>query len=637
MNRTLYTLLFHLGLPLVALRLWWRARQAPAYAKRIGERFSLSLPEVPPGGIWVHAVSVGESIAAAPMVRALLERHPQLPVTVTCMTPTGSERIRALFGEQVRHCYLPYDLPWAAARFLDRVRPRLAVIMETELWPNHIHACAVRGIPVALANARLSERSARGYARFAGLTRPMLAELSWIAVQTEAEAERFRRLGARPECVSVTGSIKFDLRIDPQLPLAAAALREEWDATARPLWIAASTHAGEDEIVLAAHRRLLETRPDALLILVPRHPERFAGVHELCRREGFATVRRSGGEPVARATQVLLGDTMGELLFLYALADIAFVGGSLVPNGGHNLLEPAALGKPVFAGPHLFNFLDIAAQLRDAGALLEVTDAGELCDGLARLWAQPEVATAMATAGEKVLRNNQGALERLLAGLARLLGRGGESSPRRPSPGPASRQGVSERRRGDHPEHQGIAVARVAVAMRFLAGVAEAVALAELEMAVADPEFEDSAEDVAGFLALMAVALLAVGARRETRVEDLQLAAGLRGEQFVDDAVFVMHAHARVAPHHVAGVRRVHRGLAGEEPLDGHAEAAGDVEQRRNRRIRQVAFQLADVAGGEFALCGQLGQGQAAALAQAADAGAEEVRFAARRVGGVRR
>lgn len=179
-----------------------------------------------------------------------------------------------------------------------------------------------------------------------------------------------------------------------------------------------------------------------------------------------------------------------------------------------------------------------------------------------------------------------------------------------PSPGPASRQGVSERRRGDHPEHQGIAVARVAVAMRFLAGVAEAVALAELEMAVADPEFEDSAEDVAGFLALMAVALLAVGARRETRVEDLQLAAGLRGEQFVDDAVFVMHAHARVAPHHVAGVRRVHRGLAGEEPLDGHAEAAGDVEQRRNRRIRQVAFQLADVAGGEFALCGQLGQGQ---------------------------
>ncbi|VFT35954.1 3-deoxy-D-manno-octulosonic-acid transferase [Pseudomonas aeruginosa] len=425
MNRTLYTLLFHLGLPLVALRLWWRARQAPAYAKRIGERFSLSLPEVPPGGIWVHAVSVGESIAAAPMVRALLERHPQLPVTVTCMTPTGSERIRALFGEQVRHCYLPYDLPWAAARFLDRVRPRLAVIMETELWPNHIHACAVRGIPVALANARLSERSARGYARFAGLTRPMLAELSWVAVQTEAEAERFRRLGARPECVSVTGSIKFDLRIDPQLPLAAAALREEWDATARPLWIAASTHAGEDEIVLAAHRRLLETRPDALLILVPRHPERFAGVHELCRREGFATVRRSGGEPVARATQVLLGDTMGELLFLYALADIAFVGGSLVPNGGHNLLEPAALGKPVFAGPHLFNFLDIAAQLRDAGALLEVTDAGELCDGLARLWAQPEVATAMATAGEKVLRNNQGALERLLAGLARLLGRGG--------------------------------------------------------------------------------------------------------------------------------------------------------------------------------------------------------------------
>ena len=319
---------------------------------------------------------------------------------------------------------------------------------------------------------------------------------------------------------------QFDLRIDPQLPLAAAALREEWDATARPLWVAASTHAGEDEIVLAAHRRLLETRPDALLILVPRHPERFAGVHELCRREGFATVRRSGGEPVARATQVLLGDTMGELLFLYALADIAFVGGSLVPNGGHNLLEPAALGKPVFAGPHLFNFLDIAAQLRDAGALLEVTDAGELCDGLTRLWAQPEVATAMATAGEGAAQ--QPGRPGAAAGGVGAVARARRVAPA-PSalPGPASRQGVSERRRVITQSTR-VSLSPVAVAMRFLAGVAEAVALAELEMAVADPEFEDSAEDVAGFLALMAVALLAVGARRETRVEDLQLAAGLR-------------------------------------------------------------------------------------------------------------
>lgn len=421
MNRTLYTLLFHLGLPLVALRLFLRSRKAPAYAQRVGERFALGLPALKPGGIWVHAVSVGESIAAAPMIRALMQRHPDLPITVTCMTPTGSERIRALFGDQVQHCYLPYDLPWAAARFLDRARPVLGVIMETELWPNHIHQCARRGIALALANARLSERSARGYARFAGLTRPMLEEMSWIAVQTEAEAERFRQLGARPDCVSVTGSIKFDLTIDPELLARAADLRDQWQARQRPIWIAASTHAGEDEIILAAHRQLLEKHPDALLILVPRHPERFNPMAELCTREGLRTLRRSTGELVTADTQVLLGDTMGELLFLYALADVAFVGGSLVPNGGHNLLEPAALGKPVLSGPHLFNFLEIAAQLREVGALREVADAPSLAVAVAALWDEPASAARMAEAGLGVMKANQGALERLLDGLGRLI------------------------------------------------------------------------------------------------------------------------------------------------------------------------------------------------------------------------
>ncbi|NWE68192.1 lipid IV(A) 3-deoxy-D-manno-octulosonic acid transferase [Pseudomonas gingeri] len=423
MNRTLYTLLFHLGLPLVALRLWLRARKAPAYARRIGERFARGLPPMRPDGIWVHAVSVGESIAAAPMIRALLAQYPQLPITVTCMTPTGSERIKALFASEprIQHCYLPYDLPWAAARFLDAIRPRLAVIMETELWPNHIHQCARRGIPVALANARLSARSARGYARFARLTRPMLEEMSLIAVQTEAEAERFRQLGARPESVEVTGSIKFDLSIDPQLLTRAAELRGQWQAQQRPVWIAASTHEGEDEVVLAAHRQLLASHPDALLILVPRHPERFNGVFELCRQQGFPTVRRSTAEPVSAQVSVLLGDTMGELLFLYALADSAFVGGSLVPNGGHNLLEPAALSKPVLSGPHLFNFLEIAALMREAGALQEVDDAEGLAVAVQRLFELPRDAQKMAEAGLKVMQANQGALQRLLDGLGRLL------------------------------------------------------------------------------------------------------------------------------------------------------------------------------------------------------------------------
>ena len=424
MNRALYTLLFHVALPLILLRLAWRAWRAPAYARRVGERFALGLAPLQPDGIWLHAVSVGESIAAAPLVRELLARYPHLPITITCMTPTGSERIRALFpAEQyagrIQHCYLPYDLPWTAARFLRQLRPRLAVIMETELWPNFIAACERRAIPVVLANARLSERSARGYARFARLTAPMLARLQLIAVQSAAEAQRFLQLGARSEAVQVTGSIKFDLQVDAQLLARATACRADWGA--RPVWIAASTHAGEDEIALAAHRQLLARWPQALLILVPRHPERFNSVYELCQRQGFATCRRSAGVQPQATDALLLGDTMGELLFLYALADVALVGGSLVANGGHNLLEPAALGKPVLSGPHLFNFLEISSQLREAGALREVQDADSLAREVAQLWQSRDDWQAMSEAGLAVLRRNQGALARLLGGIQRLL------------------------------------------------------------------------------------------------------------------------------------------------------------------------------------------------------------------------
>jgi len=412
-----YNLLLHLALPLIALRLFWRALRAADYGKRMLERFALRLPTVQPGGIWLHAVSLGESIAAAPLVEALLERYPHLPITMTCMTPTGSARIRALFGERVQHGYLPYDLPWAARRFIGRLRPRLAILMETELWPNHIHQCARLNIPVVLANGRLSERSARGYARFGRLTRAMLGELSWLAVQTQVEAQRFCALGALPERVAVTGSIKFDIRPPAGIAERAAALRCDWQAQTRPLWIAASTHSGEDEIVLAAHQILLKSRPDTLLILVPRHPERFASVYQLAEKQGFTVKRRSTDEQVDETTQVLLGDTLGELLFLYALADLAFVGGSLVPHGGHNLLEPAALGKPLLAGVHLFNFEGIAAQLKQAGALQCVTDAKNLAATLAALWDNPKQAQQMQAAAQSVLTANQGVLNRLLDGL----------------------------------------------------------------------------------------------------------------------------------------------------------------------------------------------------------------------------
>lgn len=414
MNRTLYTLLLYLSVPVIAVRLWLRSRKAPAYAKRIGERFAVTLPDLKPGGIWLHAVSVGESIAAAPVVKALQQQYPDLPITVTCMTPTGSERIQSLFGDSVQHCYLPYDLPLVSKRFLQRLQPRLAIVMETELWPNHINQCARLKIPVVLANGRLSERSARGYARFAKLVAPMLKQISALAVQSDIEAQRFIELGARAETVKVTGSIKYDQQVAAGLPQQAQALREQWQAMQRPIWIAASTHAGEDALILAAHQQLLGLFPNALLILVPRHPERFESVYTLCIEQGMRVQRRSTKALVTAQHQVLLGDTMGELMFLYALADVALVGGSLIKHGGHNMLEPIALAKPTLTGPHYFNFLEIAEQLLAAGGLQTVADRSELAQAVARLWTSAAHAQSMCCAAQQVLQRNQGALQRLL-------------------------------------------------------------------------------------------------------------------------------------------------------------------------------------------------------------------------------
>ena len=420
MPRFLYSLIFTLCLPLILARLLYRAWRAPAYARRWRERFALG-GDLRPGGIWVHAVSVGESIAAAPMVRELRKRHPQLPITVTCMTPTGSEQIRKLFGEEVGHAYLPYDLPWLQRRLIRRLRPRIAIIMETELWPNLVAECKGAGVPVVLANARLSARSARGYQRVAALVRPMFAALDWVAVQTTAEAERFITLGVRQSALTVTGSIKFDLRPGAELLATAAQWRGEWGE--RPVWIAASTHSGEDEIALAAHRQVLQRHPAALLILVPRHPERFDAVARQIEGAGLSLVRRSAGKMPVPTDQVLLGDTMGELMQFYACADVAFVGGSLIPGGGHNYLEPAALGLPVLSGPHRFNFAEISDLLEQAGALVEVADAEAMAERVGGWLTDPASARSAGVAGQAVVEANQGALERLLLGIRRLLER----------------------------------------------------------------------------------------------------------------------------------------------------------------------------------------------------------------------
>jgi 3-deoxy-D-manno-octulosonic-acid transferase len=422
MPRFLYSAFFYLIVPLVLLRLLWRGRLAPAYRRRIAERFGFFKAPAQKNGLWVHAVSVGESIAAAPIIEHFLVAHPNLPVVVTTMTPTGSERVRAMFGDRVFHVYAPYDLPDAVERFLKRVRPSVAVIMETEIWPNMVCQAAAKGIPVILANARLSVRSARGYSRLSALTQSVFAQFSQVVAQSADDGARFVSLGVAAENMTVSGSIKFDLAISRSLRDQASTLREQW-LESRPVWIAASTHAGEDEILLAAHHSLLLQEPNAILLLVPRHPERFTKVAELIAANDFNFHRRSDYQDgvCAANTQVILGDTMGELLLLLGCADIAFVGGSLIEHGGHNTLEPAAWGLPVLSGPSDFNFAEISALLEAAGGLVKVTDRDALATTLQLLFASEDRAQQQGAAAKQVVDNNRGALQRLLAVIKQAL------------------------------------------------------------------------------------------------------------------------------------------------------------------------------------------------------------------------
>ncbi len=423
--RALYSLLLYALTPLVLLRLAYRGLQAPAYWRRWPERFGWisALPAQP--RIWIHAVSVGETQAALPLVQTLRERYPNHALLITTTTPTGSRRVRDLFGPEVEHVYLPYDLPGAVARFLVASKPSIALVMETELWPNLFRACALRGIPVLVMNARLSERSCVGYQRVAGLTASTLADVTHLAVQGEPDAERFRRLGAAPETISVCGSIKFELEQPPSIREQAAVLRREFGVE-RPVWIAASTHEGEDSKVLDAFDQLRALLPDALLVLVPRHPERFTSVAQLCRGRGYALVARTDGAACTPSTQVFIGDTMGELPLFFAASDVAFMGGSLVEVGGHNLLEPAALGLPVVFGPHVFNFEEISERLLEAGAAKQVRDAVQLAATVADWLRDANVRYEVGQRGRAFVEQNRGARERMLELIAPLLNAGGE-------------------------------------------------------------------------------------------------------------------------------------------------------------------------------------------------------------------
>ncbi len=397
----------------------WRGLRDRSYWEALPQRLGFG-PAVPPGGLWVHAVSVGEVQAAASLVRALRRRHPQLPLVLTTSTPTGRGRARSLFGEEVALRYLPYDLPGPVRRFLDRTRPRLGIVLETELWPNLYRACGRRGLPLVLASARVSARSVRRYRLLGGLVRATLAHGVVVAAQSEADASRFAALGADPAQCRVVGNLKFDFELAPEAEAGGEALRATLGA-ARPLWVAGSTHEGEEELVLEAHARLRASRPDALLVLAPRHPPRFAAVAALLRRRGVAFVTRSSAAPLTAATEVLLVDTLGELLLFYAAADVAFVGGSLVPVGGHNLLEPAALGKPVVTGPYTSNAAPVARLLVEAGAAEVVGDGPALAACVARLLADPAACRAIGGRGLAAISANRGALARFLALIEPLL------------------------------------------------------------------------------------------------------------------------------------------------------------------------------------------------------------------------
>ena len=419
--RALYTALVFAALPFLPLKLWWRGRREPGYRRAIGERFGRHAASVVPAPLfWVHAVSVGETRAALPLVQRLKRAHPDATILLTHMTAAGREAGRTLLGDAVEQAWLPYDFPFAVRAFFARFRPVAGFLLETELWPNLIAGASQLAIPMFLVNARLSERSARGYARFPALTRPMLARLRGVAAQSEDDAARLAELGG-PAPV-VTGNLKFDLAVPDQARALAAEFRLRFGAATRPLWIAASTRDGEEALILDAMARS-PLPAKVLTLIVPRHPQRFDVVADMLRRRGIPFIRRSSDAAVPAEAAVVLGDSMGEMLAYYAAADVAFVGGSLLPYGAHTLIEPLSVGTPVLIGPHTFNFAEATENALSAGAAIRVEDADSLIARVTNLLDDTESRAAMASAARAFHAAHRGASDRLWAWLAPQLQR----------------------------------------------------------------------------------------------------------------------------------------------------------------------------------------------------------------------
>jgi 3-deoxy-D-manno-octulosonic-acid transferase len=407
--RAFYTLLFYLLTPFIMLRLLWRGIKAPAYRRRWNERFGFYCKTYPQNVVWFHAVSVGEAEALFPLLRVLLARHPYWKLLITTTTPTGSARVRATFGGLAEHVYLPYDMPFVIRRFLKAFKPRLAVIMETEIWPNLYAECGSRQIPLFLINARLTEKSARGYRKIPSLIHPALANVSLIAAQTRDDAERFAQIGAQPEAVKVMGNMKFDIEIAEETIEQGRRIKASVFG-GRFVWILASTHKNEEAPFLDLYPEIRAKIPELLLVVVPRHPERFGEVKKLCEERRLNVVMRTSGNPCTAETDVYIADTMGELKMLYAAADVAFIGGSMVPVGGHNLLEAAAAGVPVMFGPYMANFKDIAAGILSRKAALQCRSEDDIVSKIHSLYAHSDQRTDLANRAVAFLRENRGAI-----------------------------------------------------------------------------------------------------------------------------------------------------------------------------------------------------------------------------------
>ncbi|HJT97915.1 MAG TPA: lipid IV(A) 3-deoxy-D-manno-octulosonic acid transferase [Rhodanobacteraceae bacterium] len=420
LQRIFYTILLYLLTPFVLYRLAARGFKYHGYFARWRERFGFFPDPGIEGSIWVHAVSLGEVNAAVPLIEALMRKYGDSEFVITTVTPTGSARVLQLFGDRVFHVYLPYDLTTAVKRFLDRVRPRLAVIMETEIWPNLFMTCSDRDISIVIANARLSAKSLRGYWPIQPLARRAIRCASFIAAQSQSDGERLHALGAPTDKLAVVGNLKFDMSVPSDVIERGREFRANAGAD-RPVWIAASTHEGEEMTVLKAHAEVLRRFPDAMLLIAPRHPERFKALATACKAFGFRTATRSEERTADRSRQCFVIDSMGELLGFYAAADVAFVGGSLVAVGGHNLLEPAALARPVIVGPQTFNFAEVTEDLIKAGAVLRIPDGDALGPAVVRLLSRDIERRTMGEAAHRVMERERGAVERTMAIVEKVL------------------------------------------------------------------------------------------------------------------------------------------------------------------------------------------------------------------------